>query len=265
VLGLAIAMWGVTPVARGVLEHVVAAVPAAGLLRDGQRWVAPLALVLALGIGAVAELVAEQWRWRAAVLVAVPVALLPAAAWGADGSLVAVHWPAEWPAVAAASRSLPAGPILVLPWATDRAYSWNGHRTQIDPADHWLPRRVVGDDALLVGSRTTPVEDLLARRIASAATGEGSLLVALREQGYAGVLVERDQPGARATAARLGGLRVVRSAGDLALYAVPAPAPVRIARAPLAPILAGDILAALALLAALTICVSSRASGVKSV
>jgi hypothetical protein len=259
-LGLAMAMWGVTPGAHGALEHLVAAVPAAGLLRDGQRSVAPLALALSVGIGAVAELLATRWRWRAAVLVAVPVALLPAAAWSADATLASVQWPAAWHQVATASTRLPAGPILVLPWATERAYPWNGDRPQIDPADHWLPRRVIRDDALLVGNRSTPVEDPLARGIAAAAAGTGPLLPVLRRQGYAGVLVETDQAGAAVLPPRLSGLRLLSSAEDLALYAVPRPARVDVPRAPLVPILVGDILAGLAVAVSFTICLTRRTS-----
>jgi hypothetical protein len=260
VLGLALAMWGVTPGARDGLTHLVAAVPSAGLLRDGQRSVAPLALALSVGIGAVAELLAARWRWWAAVAVAVPVALLPAAAWGADATLTSVQWPVAWQQVATASAQLPGGPVLVLPWATERAYPWNDFRTQIDPAEHWLPRRVVGDDALLVGDRSTPVEDPLARHVAAAATGSGPLLPVLRRQGYAGVLVETDQAGAPSLPSRLTGLHLLRSAGDLALYAVPDPAPVDVPRTPLVPILVGDILAALAVAVSLTICLGRRTS-----
>jgi hypothetical protein len=260
VLGLALAMWGVTPGARGVLEHLVVAVPSAGLLRDGQRSVAPLALALSVGIGAVAELLGARWRWQAAVLVMVPVALLPAAAWGADGTLASVHWPVAWQRVATASDELPPGPVLVLPWATERAYPWNGERPQIDPADHWLPRRVVGDDALLVGDRSTPVEDPLARHVAAAATGTGPLLPVLQRQGYAGVLVETDQAGAAQLSSRLTGLRPLISVDGLSLYAVPGSARVDVPRAPLVPILVGDIVAALAVAASLTICIARRTS-----
>jgi hypothetical protein len=175
-----------------------------------------------------------------------------------NGTLASVSWPASWQQVATASRQLPGGPVLVLPWAADRAYAWNGDRTQIDPAEHWLPRRVVGDDALRVGDRSTPVEDPLGRRIVGAATGRGQLLPILRRQGYGGVLLETDQPGARAAGSRLAGLRLDRSAADLSLYAVPGPTAVDLPLAPLAPILIGDILAALALIAAITICVVRR-------
>jgi hypothetical protein len=258
VLGLAIAMWGATPGARDGLMHLVAAVPSAGLLRDGQRSIAPLALALSVGLGAVAELLATRWRWRAAVLVAVPVALLPAATWGADATLASVQWPDAWQQVASASAQLPPGPVLVLPWAAERAYPWNGDRPQLDPADHWLPRRVVGDDALLVGDRSTPIEDPLARRVAPAVGSTGPLVTVLQQQGYAGVLVESDQAGAAAVLSRLTGTHLIRSTGDLALYAVPGTARVEVHRVPLAPILVGDILAALSVAVSLTICVARR-------
>jgi hypothetical protein len=261
VLGLALAVWGATPIARNGLTHLVAAVPAAGLLRDGQRSVAPLALVLSVGVGGLAELLATRWRWRAAVLVAVPVALLPAAAWGADGTLASVQWPAEWPQIAAAAAQLPPGPVLVLPWATDRAYAWNGDRTQLDPASHWLSRRVVGDDALQVGTRSTPLEDPLARRIVATATGGGSVQPELTSQGYAGVLLETDQPGAAALEPRVAGsLGAPITVGSLSLYSAGRPSAglPHAPRAPLVPILIGDTVAALAMLAGITICLSLR-------
>jgi hypothetical protein len=249
-LSLLLAIWSVTPGIRRLAIDLGSGSSAGGLLRDGERWLAPFVLVVALGFGWFVGWARTRVRY-AAGLVLVPVLLLPAAAWGSDGVLVAVHWPREWSSVSAASDRLPAGPVLVLPWSSQRAFSWNGGRVLTAPSDDWLPRRVVGNDSLPVGRLRTPLEDPLARSIAPAVTGTGPLLPALQRQGYAGVLVERDQPGAAAVAARLSGLRLVVSAPTLALYAVPGSTARTTATAPLRLTLAADALAALVILAVL--------------
>jgi hypothetical protein len=238
----ALAVWAAIPGARRLAVDIGSSSTAGGLLRDGQRWLAPFVLVVAVGFGWLVAWAGDRVR-LAPALALVPVLLLPAAAWGSDGALVAVHWPRSWSAVTAASRQLPAGPVLVLPWASQRQFSWNDDRVIDDPADRWLPRRVVGDDQLQVSDRATPLEDPLARAVAAAATGTAPLLGALQQQGYAGVLLERDQVGAAAAAARLSGLQPVASAPDLALYAVPpgsAAMPPRASTAPLRVTLAAD-------------------------
>lgn len=244
---LLVSMWAATPGLRRLAIDLGSTSTTGGLLRDGQRWLAPFVLLVAVGFGWFAAWALARVR-VAAALPLVPLLLLPAAAWGSDGVLAAVHWPAAWPAVAAASAPLPPGPVLVLPWSAQRQFGWNGGRVLTDPAAHWLPRRVVGDDSLRVGALTTPLEDPLARSIAAAATGTGPLLPVLQRQGYAAVLVERDQPGALAAVARLGGLRPVVVTQTLALYAVPGAARRSSPTAPVGLTLAADALVALVLL-----------------
>jgi hypothetical protein len=218
-LGLALSLWAVTPGLRGLAADI-GATTAGGLLRDGERWLAPFVLLVAVGFGWFVGEVARRARWAPA-LALVPVLLLPAAAWGSDGALAAVRWPGDWTTVASAASRLPPGPVLVLPWASERQYPWNSNRVLTDPADHWLARRVVGDDALTVGPATTRLEDPLAVKIAAAASGSGDLVGALRAQRYSGVLVETDQPGAVAVTARLRGLPVVAATPTLRLFSVP--------------------------------------------
>jgi hypothetical protein len=140
----------------------------------------------------------------------------------------------------------------VLPWSSQRSYAWNGDRDLDDPASRWLPRRVVADDALTVGTTSTVLEDPLGRRVAGVATGTAPLLVPLRQQGYAGVLVERDQPGAAALTPRLTGLRLVRRTATLDLYGVPDPDRVPQPQRSIAAPVAGDVVALLLCLGAIT-------------
>jgi hypothetical protein len=239
-VGFALALWGAVPGIRSGLTWITSHAQAADLLRDGQRSLAPFVLVVAVGWGtAVAELVAI--RRRAWALALTPLLLLPAAAWGIDGELVATHWPPEWLDVASASQRLPPGPVLVLPWASVRSYPWNGGRPLDDPAARWLPRRVVGDTRLAVGGRDTAQEDPMARRIESAVLGRAPLKTALQTQGYAGVLLEGDVAGAATAARRLAGLPIAAGTGALTLYSVPAAAASAPQEtAPLALVLAAD-------------------------
>jgi hypothetical protein len=219
---------------------------------------APFVLVVAIGWGwAVADLAVRARQ--AVVLVVAPVLVLPAAGWAVSGDLAAVSWPSDWSVVATASRSLPPGPVLVLPWASVRMYPWNGDRPMIDPANRWIDRRVVGDGRLFVRGadgevRSTPQEDPAARAIGVAAQGVGQLTGALRSRGYAGVIVERDVFGGGQQAARLRGEQLVASTPTLALYAVSGTASTSVPSGSVAGTLAGDAAALLAVIISGTIC-----------
>lgn len=256
-LGFLLAVWGVVPGARDGLTWLTAQLQPADLLRDGQRSLAPFVLLAATGWGAAVGELARR-RQRAWLLVVVPGLLLPAAGWAVDGELAAVSWPADWPKAAAVADDLPPGPVLLLPWSAERIYPWNGNRPLTDPANRWLAHRTVGDQRLFVGARHTPQEDPLARRIQPAVAGTGSLLPALRSQGYAGVLVGRDQPGAAAVVARLAGAPRRYVGPGLVVYAVPELHPRAIAHAPLPPVLAADVLSGFVMICALASCVAAK-------
>jgi hypothetical protein len=263
-IGFALALWAVTPGLRGLAADV-GGTTAGGFLRDGQRWLAPFVLLVAVGFGWFVGEKTRRVRWAPA-LALVPVLLLPAAAWGSDGVLAAVRWPGDWAAVSSAANRLPPGPVLVLPWASERQYPWNADRVLTDPADHWLSRRVVGDDALTVGPATTRLEDPLAARIAAAASGQGGdLMRELQEQHYAGVLVELDQPGALAATAGLHGLPVVAATSTLRLFAVPDTHPRTPSHAPAWPAVTVDALVALAVVIVAASLARDRARGGRGV
>jgi hypothetical protein len=241
VVSFALAIWSATPGIRRLAVDLGSVSTAAGLLRDGQRWLAPFVLVVAVGFGVFVGWAAGRVRYAPA-LALVPLLLLPAAAWGSDGALVAVHWPRGWSSVESASRQMQAGPVLILPWASQRQFTWNGDRVLADPAGQWLPRRVAGDDSLQVGDLATSLEDPVAKSMAAAVSGSGQLLPVLRQRGFEAVLVERDQFGAAAAASRLAGLNEVVSSPTLALYSVPGSTPRTFATASLTLTLAADAL-----------------------
>lgn len=187
VAGLAVALTGAF--APGVLVGLIGWWPGFGPLRDGQLYLAPFVLLQAVGLAAVVA----RWNSRAvtAVAVAVPVLVLPTFALGAFGRLSAVDYPDEWREVQAIVNADPApGALLSLPWGAHRAFGWNDDRVILDPATKMFRRRVLWNDALLVGL-----------------PGGGRLRVAAEDPASAGVEAALGaEPGGRIAA--LSGLNV---------------------------------------------------------
>ena len=234
--GVLVAVAGAVPGLDAVLRAVVAGVPGGGLLRDGQKFLAPLALLLAvtapLGVERGLVLLRRRvppgtgTRIAAAALagtaVVLPLAALPDLAWGGLGRLQAVRYPAEWDAVAARVAGQP-GALVTLPFGAFRAYGWNGGRTSLDPTDRYLDVPVVVDDQLVVSG-------VSGRRVVVAgedprAASVRRALAAGRPLASAGVrwaLVQTDQPGT-VPARALDGMRPMWTGPTLRLYAAPGP------------------------------------------
>jgi hypothetical protein len=209
-VGLLLAVLSSLPGGIDVLTWLVGRVPGGGLLRDGQKWLAPYAVLLApavaLGVGRLAGRVREADLARLVPLAAMALLLvcLPDLAWGAAGWLRAVDYPDEWrqarSEVTDARDAGHRGDVLVLPWSSFRVFAWNADRTVLDPAPRWFPGSVVSSDDLAVrhsgGVLVVPGEGdrAAAARAALSSAHPGA---ALRRLGIGWVLVERDQPADR--------------------------------------------------------------------
>lgn len=259
-LGLLLSLLGRLPVTAAALRWAVVHVPATGLLRDGQRWIALLtvatAAAVACGVEAVAARVHDDRTRRvaAALLALAPLAALPAAAWGEGGRLAVSSYPREWTATTRQAH----GAVLVLPWTQYRAFPWAHRQPVLDPAVKLLSRAVV-NDALPLNDRQVKGEDPLAARLDATVRSGVPLLGALRREGVSEVLVERTTQGFDPVlaAAQTAGLDLLADTPELRLYAVPNPGPAP-RPAPLWPVLLGDVVAlALALTAAAKVTVRS--------
>jgi hypothetical protein len=247
--GLLLAAAPALPGLRSLVELAATQLPGGGLLRDSQKFVAPLALAEAvcfgLGVERLVPALPPGWaRPAAAGLVAAPVLLLPALAWGAAGRLAAVDYP---PAFAEAREVMAADPVpgavLVLPWHLYRPFAWNRDRVVLDPAQRWFTRRAVGNDDLELVGLTVPGEDPYGNRLGPLVRGSAPLAPALPGAGVRYVLVYKEGDWA-AWSGRLDGLAAALDRPELALYRVPArPAQVRFATPPVAPVVAADLLA----------------------
>jgi hypothetical protein len=249
-LGLVLAAAYAVPGLRSLVDLAVAHLPGGGLIRDAQKFVAPLALVeaVAFGLGVERLLPTLPPRWvrvAAAGLVAAPVLLLPALAWGAAGRLASVAYPDGFPQARAAMAADPVpGALLVLPWHLYLGFPWNGDRVVLDPAQRWFTRRAVGNDDLELAGATVPGEDPYGARLGPVVAGPAPLETSLPAAGIRYVLVFKVADWA-VFGPRLSGLAPVLDRPELALYRVPAtPAEVRLPAPPAAPVLVADLLAA---------------------
>lgn len=149
---------------------VVAEVPGAGLFRDGQRYLGPLALLEAVGFGAAvaALLGVVRLRWVVgATAVLMPIAALPGLA--AGGGLHVSQYPGDWEqarqALAAETRP---GAFIPWPFESYRAPTWNGRRPVLDPMPRYFSRPAVVPDELIVGGHRLAGEDPRAAAVATA-------------------------------------------------------------------------------------------------
>ncbi|MFA1548506.1 hypothetical protein [Actinomadura chokoriensis] len=234
VVGFVIAALGA--VAAPVLEALIGLWPGFAVLRDGQQYVAPLAVVIAVGVGVAADRAAEaRWPGVAAAATAVPVFLLPTLAWGAAGELRAVQYPDGWArARQIIDRDPEQGDVLVLPWASYRSYAWNHGRRVLDPLPRYLHRRVIVDDAVIVDGTTVPQEDPRAVRLTPIAKSGAPPAAALRDEGIRYVVVDAETGAIRPSGAAV---EVMRSA-DLVVYRIDGVAEVAGERVPAAPVAA---------------------------
>jgi hypothetical protein len=245
--GLLMALLAHLPGVSGLLRRAVEDFAVLGLLRDGQKWVAPALLVVAVAAGCGAEALVERLRGGATRQVAwvlaclAPLAALPGAAWGEGGRLQVSTYPADWAAV---TSRVDAPAVVVLPWATYRRFPWTGDHTVLDPAPRWVRPRAVVDDDLPLHGQVIQGEDQVAQRLAGAALSGQSLLEPLRAEHIGQVLVERtDRAAVPATLQRqVAGLELVVRTPELALYDVPGKAAAP-ARSPRLPVVVGDLLA----------------------
>ncbi|MBU2696526.1 hypothetical protein [Pimelobacter sp. 30-1] len=198
-LGAAAVVLALLPTLPGgadLLDRAADPVPGLALLRDSQRLLAPLGLVLAVGAAYAATALRERIRpgtqalWSGvALLVVAPLLLLPSLAWGAAGELQRSSYPAAWDEIA--DRIDGGDTTVVLPWSGSyRGFDWNHRRAVLDPAPRILPGEVVVDDRVLLTDRVIAPEDPRVVAVTLALADEDPA-GALRAIGVRWVLVER--------------------------------------------------------------------------
>lgn len=228
VLGLLVACAASIPVVSGGVGWAVEHVPGSGLLRDGQKflawWVAPASLGVGLGTHRVAQQVRGSWLAPMALVVAtaLPVALLPSLAWAREGRWKSVQYPREFIEV---SRVLDADGARVasMPWRLYRRYDWNDGQVTLDPFARLLSSEVLVNDTLTTSRYEVDGERRESEQIARAMTSPVRLNAQLRAMGVNFLVVDKTQPGADASALRIG--RVLHDGRRLTVREISAPSP----------------------------------------
>ena len=198
VVVLGIGMAGV--VAQDAFARVVAEVPGAGLFRDGQRYLGPLALLESVGFGAAlaALLRVVPLKWLVGATAALmPIAALPQLV---GSGLKVSQYPDDWAqarTVLAADRQ--PGEFIPWPFESYRVPLWNGRRPVLDPMPRYFSRPSLVPDELIVGGRRLAGEDPRAAAVANALraavrTGADPTPELLR-QGVGWVVVDREAGG----------------------------------------------------------------------
>ena len=259
VVPLGLAAWllvtlAATPPGLAALDALVRALPAAGLLRDAQKWVAPLvpATVLAVAAaggalarrgtgddetdravlgGAARPVLASPSRSALAALacLVVVVAQVPDAPGVLWRALTPTRYGPGWEGVdriTAPESGGPAGAVLVLPGGMVRSTPlWAGGRPVLDPAPRLLRAPVPVTGGLAVGSSSGAAD--LGGEDARAAGLERLVLSgadprALVDGGVRWVLDERTSAGPRGDSARtLAHARLAYRDDELTLWELP--------------------------------------------
>ena len=195
-IGLALALSGW--LAADAMAALVRTVPAAGLLRDGTRYLLLLAPLEAITFGYGAKRLAETVRkvqarqFLAVIAVVMPLAALPDLAWGVGGKLQPTDYPVSWYAARTAiSSSDVTGDVIVLPFSSYRRPDWNHDHSVLDPAGRFFDRETVTSDRLFVSGKAIAGEDPRAARIARI-LATASPAKSLAREGIGIVVVETD-------------------------------------------------------------------------
>jgi hypothetical protein len=203
------------------LHAVVDAAPSVGVLRDGQKWVALAMPGYALA-GAGAVLTLRRWLQPAVTALVCCAALLfalPDMAWGVGGKVEPVHYPTDWPKVAALINDDP-GEVAVLPADTMRRFAWTGTAPVLDPLPRWVRADVLMTGDLIISGVTVPGEGYRAHHVQRLLLA-GADPAALRAAGVAWLVVESGTPGDMGKAAKtFQRLPVAYRGHDLTLYRV---------------------------------------------
>ena len=169
------------PMLDVAMRHLVTDVPGGGLLRDRQKFVAPVALLVAVCAGLAASGPHGMRGEGAWLLAFAPLVLLPSLAWGVHDRLAPADYPPEWQAMrdVVSARLVPGESVAVLPFSLYRRFSWNNDGVVLDPMPRWLDAPVIVNDDLPLSSGTVRGEDGSAARIRAALRDGGPLGPAL--------------------------------------------------------------------------------------
>ena len=226
-VGLALALALTTGLGQDLLRHAVTSVPGVGLLRDGQKLLAPFVVLVACLFGGAVDVAAralarygdEVVAIVGVLFVLVPVGLVPDGPGAVWRTVQPVRFPDALDQVATTVDAGPPGRALVtLPWRSYRNFAWGTGYPSSDPLVRMVDRPVITSEDLGVGERVVRGESRVAARIGDALLRRSAADV-LPSYGVGWVVVYADDPAAPQV--DVSGLRRELETPELTLYAVP--------------------------------------------
>ena len=148
--GLVLALAPRVPGAEQLMRWVVADVPGGGLLRDSQKWIAPLVVLATLSLAVSLDRFRAgrrdtHRRWRevvAGVGICLPFVLLPDAAGTTWDAVRPVPYPREFSSIRDQLAASPDhGAMVLLPWRAYRSFDWGNPRSRARPGVRMVRRR----------------------------------------------------------------------------------------------------------------------------
>lgn len=247
-LGLLVAVAGAWSVTNPVIEWIGTTIPGGGLLRDGQKWLLPLAMLVACGVPAgvvrlahaksatsteskpTGESASSSGSLVPAAVIslvavgALTVLAMPDAAAGVSGRLGAANYPAAWNQVRSAIEQGAPGDAVSVPWTTFRRYGWNDNRVVLDPSPRYMTRTVLANDQLRIktsqGLVVVSGDNPRATAVGNAIASTVPLRESMPELGVRWVIEQVDQPE-QLTAKQMQGLTLVVNSPTLRLWQIP--------------------------------------------
>ena len=154
---------GAEGITGGIYAWLFAHVPGFKVMREAEKFSAPVALGYAVGFGTGAEAIVRPLAGKASkILCLLCVAVLPLAygyteLWGFAGYAVPAQAPASW---ATADRAMAQGATaLALPFEAYLQVPWFGNRVVDNPVPGYFDRPVISADDTEAGSITTETSD----------------------------------------------------------------------------------------------------------
>ena len=201
--GLVLAVGASVPGLDDLLRWVVTRVPGGGLLRDSQKWLAPLAVLASLSLGVSLDrlrdwLLVRGWAMTAVVAVvgvSTPFLLLPDAASRTWDAVRPVTYPTDFSSVRDRLAASPDhGRMVLLPWRAYRRFDWGNGRSAHDPAYAWFDVSMVGSDELVVGRRSVGDDYPATEEVRRAALAGDDAAARLAALGVGWALLYTDDP-----------------------------------------------------------------------
>ena len=209
-------------------------VPLFETMREPAKWLALVQLGYVIGFAAGVQALQSSVRVPAAlrrplpvVAMLLPLAVLPALAWGLGGRVSTTEYPASWSAAASRLDPSPAR-MLFLPWHGYQPFPFTQDRTVATPAVAYFPGSVLSSSAVEVGPLRS---DSTSRQQAAmdelvAAGGGADFATSLANLGVTHVGLSRGPEDDRyAWLGQQAGLTQVVDDPTFALYRLDAPVP----------------------------------------